>query len=418
MMQASSSCIRVYRDQSIIDLERLELKPLRDEAWQSMLSRQRTIFPFWFQVLWCLWLIGLFGCCIGINLYDMVMGGNLILAITAIGFDGGALIMWITFAIINFIRYKPEGDEVKGESRAVSYFYMEQIQQYLSELCIYPQLCISCMLLLTNYNTISGIPFYLCFMSLVLVLSFRLCTIVRIKKFISVFFIRLMLFLIGSFVVVSLWLVTLIVYTWPSSFDYLDSLWEVLSRSMLCLFVFCNNTLNMVMFYIAHLYEITLQSGVNITKMNPQKFDNINRIMTRLTQGTPSFHKNMYSMASAKYGTLLYFWICPLFIAVGVSYISLFSSTYYSLDFSNEHWMAVIVLLGAASTVNLIVNAKTFLLSCSGHFTCCVIVGLFCLCLTVSAVFIALIYAPILFLIAVIVCLACCACLGSGSDDG
>ena len=227
-----------------------------------------------------------------------------------------------------------------------------------------------------------------------------------------------MFFLIGSFVVVSLWLVTLIVYTWPSSFGYFDSLWEVLSRSILCLFVFCNNTLNMVMFYIAHLYEITLQSGVNIMKMNPQKFDNINRTMTRLTQETPSFHKNMYSMASAKYGTLLYFWICPLCITVGVCYMTLFFSTYYSLDFSYEHWMAVIVLLGVASAANLIVNAKTFLLCCSGHFTCCVIVGLFCLCLTVSAVFIALIYAPIVFLIAVAVCLVCCSGLGSSSDDG
>ena len=80
--------------------------------------------------------------------------------------------------------------------------------------------------------------------------------------------------------------------------------------------------------------------------------------------------------------------------------------------------MAVIVLLGVASAANLIVNAKTFLLCCSGHFTCCVIVGLFCLCLTVSAVFIALIYAPIVFLIAVAVCLVCCSGLGSSSDDG
>ena len=193
MMKASGSCIRVYRDQSIIDLERLELKPLRDEAWQSMLSRQRTIFPFWFQVLWCLWLIGLFGCCIGINLYDMVMGGNFILAITAMGFDEGALIMWITFAIINFIRYKPEGDEVKGESRVVSYFYMEQIQQYLSELCIYPQLCISCMLLLPTYNTNRVLPFFLCLVSLTLVFVFRICAVIKIRGYLRVFFLHSLL---------------------------------------------------------------------------------------------------------------------------------------------------------------------------------------------------------------------------------
>ena len=286
MMKASSSCIKVHRDQSILDMEKLVLKPLRDEAWQHMFSQQQTIFPFWFQVLWCFWLIGLFACCFGINVYDMMTEGNIMVTGTLIatGLDGGALIMWITFAIINFIRYKPEGSEVKGESRVVSYFYMEQIQQFLSELCLYPQLCISSMLLLTNYNTISGMPFYLCFISLVLVLSFRLCTIVKIRMFITVFFIRLMLFIIGSFVVLSLWLATLIVYTWPSGFDSSENQWDALSRSMLCLFIFCNNILNMVMFYVAHLYEITLQSGVSIMKMNPQKIDNINRIMTRLTQ--------------------------------------------------------------------------------------------------------------------------------------
>ena len=148
------------------------------------------------------------------------------------------------------------------------------------------------------------------------------------------------------------------------------------------------------MFYIAHLYEITLQSGENIMKMNPERFENTNRIITRLTQETPSFHKNMYSMASAKYGILLNFWICPLFITVWVCYKTLFVSTNYSSDFSDEHRMAV--LLALAGATNLIVNAKTFLLSCSGHFTCLVIVGLFFLCVTVSAVFLALIYAPLL----------------------
>ena len=403
MMKTSGSCVRVYQDRTIIDMERWELKPLRNEAWQHMLSQQRTIFPFWFQVVWCFWLIGLFSCCIGINVYDMVMEGNFIIATIAIGFDGLGLIMWITFVIINFIRYKPVGNEVKGESRVVSYFYMEQIQQFLSELCIYPQLCISCMLLLTNYNTISGIPFYLCSVSLVFVLSCRLCTIVKIRRFITVFYFRLMLFAIGSFAVVSLWLATLIVYTWPSSFDSLDIFPEVASRSILCIFILFNTPLNTVLFYIAHLYEITLQSGENIKKMNPERFENTNRIMTRLTQESPSFHKNMYSMASAKYGILLYFWICPLFITVGVCYKTLFVSTNYSSDFSDEHRMAV--LLALAGATNLIVNAKTFLLSCSGHFTCLVIVGLFFLCVTVSAVFLALIYAPLLIWVVIAVCL-------------
>ena len=172
-------------------------------------------FHFLFQVVWCFWLIGLFSCCIGINVYDMVMEGNFIIATIAIGFDGLGLIMWITFVIINFIRYKPVGNEVKGESRVVSYFYMEQIQQYLSELCIYPQLCISCMFLLTNYNTIRGIPFYLCSVSLVFLFAVRIYTIVKLRESIRVFFVRLVLFSVGEFLVTLLWLATLSAFSWP-----------------------------------------------------------------------------------------------------------------------------------------------------------------------------------------------------------
>ena len=149
-MKASASCIKVFRDGRISDMESMELKPMRDEAWELMLSRQRTIFPFWYQVLWSLWLVVVFGACVGINVYEMVLGKNFILAAVACGFNGGAVIMWITFTAINFTRYKPEGYEVKGGGRVVSYFYIEQIQQFLSELSVYPQLCISCMLLLTT----------------------------------------------------------------------------------------------------------------------------------------------------------------------------------------------------------------------------------------------------------------------------
>ena len=91
-MKASASCIKVFRDGRISDMESMELKPMRDEAWELMLSRQRTIFPFWFQVLWSIWLVIVFGACVGINVYDIVLGKNFILAAVACGFNGGAVI--------------------------------------------------------------------------------------------------------------------------------------------------------------------------------------------------------------------------------------------------------------------------------------------------------------------------------------
>ena len=287
--------------------------------------------------------------------------------------------MWITFTAINFTRYRPEEVEVKGRGRVVSYFYMEQIQQYLSELCIYPQLCISCMLLLTTYNTPTALPFFLCLVSLTLVFVFRLCTVIKIRGYLRV------LFIIGSCLVNYLWLTALCAYSWPQGLHAYNIAGEILPRVVLCVFIFCNNTLNMVMFYISHLYEVILQCGFNIMKLNPHRFDTINRVMTNLTKETPSFHKNMYAMSSTKYGTLLYFWLFPIAIVIITCYLCLIFSSSSTQEFSSTRWIAIASLFAAASIANFLINAKTFLLSCSGHFTLCVILALLYLCAMASA---------------------------------
>ena len=414
LMKASASCIKVFRDGRISDMESMELKPMRDEAWELMLSRQRTIFPFCFQVLWSIWLVVVFGACIGINIYDMILGKNFILAAVACGFNGGAVIMWITFTAINFMRYRPDGDEVKGGGRVVSYFYMEQIQQFLSELSVYPQLCISCMLLLTTYNTPRVLSFFLCLVSLTLLSVIRLCTVIKIRGYLRVLFLRSVLFIIGSCLVTYLWLTALSAYSWPQGFHAYNIAGEILPRVVLCVFIFCNNTLNMVMFYISHLYEVILQCGFNIMKLNPHRFDSINRVMTSLTKETPSFHKNMYAMSSTKYGTLLYFWMFPIAIVIITCYLCLIFSSSSTQEFSSTRWIAIASLFAAASIANFLINAKTFLLSCSGHFTLCVILALLYLCAMASAFFIFLIYATIIFFLALCII---CACLASSRDD-
>ena len=407
-MKIGASCIKAFQDERFIDMEKSELKPLRDEAWQLVLSRQRTIFPFCFQVLWSFWLIIVFGCCIGLNLYDIVTEvGSFIPVVIAICFNACGFILWITFAIINFIRYKPEGSEIKGESRVVSYFCMEQIQQYLSELCIYPQLCISCMFLLTNYNTIRGIPFYLCSVSLVFLFAVRIYTIVKLRESIRVFFVRLVLFSVCEFQVTLLWLATLSAFSWPEwqHMPTYDILQEILTRSVLCAYIFCHNTLNMVMFYISHLYKITLQCGINVMRLAPSKFDSTKRLMIKLTQETPLFRKNMYPMALAKYGTLLYLSMVPVAAVFVTGSLSLGYTRYYSDNISFELWMVTIWLSAAASVVHIIVNAKSVLLCASGHFTVLTFIGLLVLCIIASGICFALIYGPIFAVIAY--CLPC-----------
>ena len=54
MMKTSGSCVRVYQDRSIIDMERWELKPLRNEAWQLATHAVSTADYFSILVSGCM----------------------------------------------------------------------------------------------------------------------------------------------------------------------------------------------------------------------------------------------------------------------------------------------------------------------------------------------------------------------------
>ena len=104
------------------------------------------------------------------------------------------------------------------------------------------------------------------------------------------------------------------------------------------------------------------------------------RNSVQLVKDTPSFHKNMYAMSSTKYGTLLYFWMFPIAIVIITCYLCLIFSSSSTQEFSSTRWIAIASLFAAASIANFLINAKTFLLSCSSHFTLCVILALLYLC--------------------------------------
>ena len=66
-----------------------------------------------------------------------------ILEMVVTGINGLLVFMWLTFVILNFVSYRPSDDAIIGDRNSISYFTMEQVQQFLSELSLYPQLCLA-----------------------------------------------------------------------------------------------------------------------------------------------------------------------------------------------------------------------------------------------------------------------------------
>lgn len=124
LMRTSKPCVKVFRHENFIRDENTRYKPMRDSAWEIMLSRQKMTRPYWFQIIWSVWLIAMFAACVGVNIYDIVSERNTVMTFIACGFDGISLLIWILLTSISLTLYKPAStQEVKGEFLRFSYFY-------------------------------------------------------------------------------------------------------------------------------------------------------------------------------------------------------------------------------------------------------------------------------------------------------
>ena len=364
------------------------------------------MFPFWFRSFWSLLMLLVTAGGAVWPMVPLMMSERQawILEMVVTSLNGLLVFMWLTFVILNFVSYRPSDDAIKGDRNTISYFTMEQVQQFLSELSLYPQLCLAAIQL-SLFGTVSyklvGI-FTLNSLLLVTVFSLRIYTIARIWKFVRLYLVRLIFSLITNNMSV-IYLLVLLLVTSPVD-DYLMQL-------MIFVIVFITTGWNQFMFYLSHLYEITLQSGVNLIQFIEVSESGVatteilglyeSRHTQRVIQQIKNlevFHKNMYVMSMPGSGTLLYFWIFPSLV------VALYSVGAYLDNLSSLIPVVVWFFLNAA------INYKTLLLSCSAHFTSFVILIFFAAVCMLSGAIAFMMYGLIVFFIALMcICICCCA---------
>ena len=186
-------------------------------------------------------------------------------------------------------------------------FIMEQIQHLVSELCTYPQLCASVALF--SPDTITD-PFHLSLLvlssvMLLLVYVTRIVTVVKIRRYLSVIYKRMLFTVVGNYLIVVSWLALLWLYSPFLRTGNVHA--QLIPQLTICGLVCITNIWNMLYFHSAHLYEFSLQSCFVTGNENVARY---------LIQLAP-FNKNLYTLSVPLHGTLNYFWIVP-FVAVSL----------------------------------------------------------------------------------------------------
>ena len=390
MMKALVPCCQVYSPNGRFSAEYKDRKTLRTISRRAVLETQPPVFPFMFTAVWSLamFVLMLAGTVWPFLAAASVFGSD-IFVVSWFGILVGAihslfLVMWLTFSIVNFVHYHPRKKDAIGKrGNRVSFFAMEQIQQVLSELSLYPQLCLACTSL-TFPRGPYGL-FALFVVSILLLLAvfvLRIVTVWRMRVFFKSYFVRLIFSFVANYVNVLLLLAVLLI-TSPD----VDAPLQIIVFFL----VLTTTVWNQLTFYHSHLYEITLQSGVNVVQLlDDSEGRNALRVIREM-QNLETFHKNMYPLSKPGTGTLLYLWIIP---SVAVTIYTVIA---YINNFSVMIPVVVWFFLNAA------INYKTLLLSCSAHFTSFVILLLITTVCALSMAFTMVIYGLIVLAIALII---------------
>ena len=402
------ACLRVFtfaRDGSFG--EPRDVQEIRTIARKCVLRRQPPLLHQWFRTVWSLLMLltaaAATVCPLLYNYetqaFDLETVWPEILHNTAGLFSLAVaaantllFVMWITFVILNFTKYRHREDmTVRVEGNLLSYFGMEQLQQILSELTIYPQLCLaSSQAMIADKSPFLWGSLAASLLLLLAVFGLRLYTVVQIRVYTRLYFKPLMFAIVSNYFCV-IYLIVLLVITSPdNNFPLHLALSGLVLITTIC---------NYCMFYLSHLYEITLQSCVNLLLLESDQRRQARSVLQTLRQIEP-FHKNMYTMSMPCYGTLLYFWILP---STGLAcYVVLVCD------------LQIMIPVVAWYIFHLAINYKNLLMSFSAHFTAIVIVFIMVLTLLFSSFLAFLIYgltAIVLFFICVhYMRLCCCDC--------
>ena len=123
-----------------------------------------------------------FGACSGLNIY-LYINQKSITYLSLCVLNGVFASVWLAFTLLNICCYKQwleaDGDEYTcGEIG--SPFVVEQIQQYVSEICAYPQLCMS---IIYFWQEMTITSFVLLALPSVIVLAVYITRIVNSKNY-------------------------------------------------------------------------------------------------------------------------------------------------------------------------------------------------------------------------------------------
>ena len=388
-------CIKVFSPDGEFGPEAEEIKELRTKSRKAFFDTQVPMLQFWFRSLWSIAMLLVLSGGIVCIMLEVIsnhrQASNIEKAIACL--NGIFILTWLILSILNFVCYRPSNYNIsRSQNKYFSYFSMEQLQQFWSELSLYPQLCFAATQLSVSHDVSYVLVGLFIFSSLMLlvVFSLRIYAIIKIRVFVRSFLVRLLFSIMSNYMSVVLLVVLLL---WTSSVP------DLILQLLLFGLVLITNIWNLFMFYLSHLYEITLQSGVNIVQLlDASEGRNALRVIREM-QNLETFHKNMYPLSKPGTGTLLYFWITP---SVAV--------TIYTVIAYLDN-LSVLIPVVAWFFFNAAINYKTLLLSCSAHFTSFVILIFFTAVCMLSGAIAFMMYGLIVVIYALLYSGICCICI-------
>ena len=333
-----------------------------------------------------------FGACSGLNIY-LYINQKSITYLSLCVVNGVFASVWIAFSLLNICCYKKwsaNGNEYTCGDIA-SPFVVEQIQQYVSEICAYPQLCMSIIYYWQEMTITSFALLAIPSVIVLLVYITRIATIIKLRRYLRVMLKRLLFSLIGNYFVTMGWLAVVLFYSYDFETGVIIRS-NLIPKLTISGFILIANTWNTVFFYTSYLYDFSLQAA----------FTTGDRPTAEHLSQLPPFHKTMYAMSVPLYGALGNFWAAP-YVAIVVIYF-LYPPVALSFTTVPIHF----ILLSSATVLSIIINCRPFVVCLMGHgtpiFIICIIVAAF---LTSGLVMIFLVL-PIIILVILSPCICCC----------
>mgnify|MGYP001794952391 CR=1 FL=1 len=294
---------------------------------------------------------------------------------------GTFLVLWFFCVVTNLCSC---GD---WSSQFGKLFLHEQIQHFISEISLYPQLCIALIHFwdipsdFYNLSLIITPAFFL-----ILVYATRVITIVKLHRSLKVVYKRLLFTVIGNYFLTAILLVVLLLY--PHDFANGDNQIQMIPQLTISAYILIGNTWNMISFYSSHLYVFSLQSAFATQKHSSA---------IGLIAMEP-FHKNMYAMSLCLHRTLHFFWLMPFGITCIIISLRIITCIIILLNLpaclsvQKTHvclaiWMSLVVLG----------NAKTAAVCFMSQSTLVFILMLTVFIFFVDIIIFGFIYGPIFF---------------------